>query len=102
MRDKEVDSYGSSLTDICSTNQLCILDGKTKGDRLGNFICFAYNGCSTVDYAITSNILFSDVINFTVHPLSLLSNHFPISFALRTGKFSIQTNSDDFLNSKPQ
>ena len=81
---------------------MCILNGRTKGDRFGNFTCFTYNGCSTVDYAITSNSLFSDVIYFTVHPLSLLSNHCPISFALRTGKFSIQPNSDDFLNSKPQ
>ena len=60
------------------------------------------NGCSTIDYAITSNNLFSDVIYFTVHPLSLLPNHYPISFALRTGKFSIQPNSGGFLNSKPQ
>ena len=102
VRDKGVNSYGKSLIDICCTNQLCILNGRTKGDRFGNFTCFTYNGCSTVDYAITSNSLFSDVIYFTVHPLSLLSNHCPISFALRTGKFSIQPNSDDFLNSKPQ
>ena len=98
MIDKAVNSYGRSLTDICSTNQLCILNGKTKGNRVGNFTCFTYNGCSTVDYAITSNSLFSDVIYFTVHPLSVLSNHCPISFALRTRKFSIQPNSDDFLN----
>ena len=102
VRDKGVNSYGKSLIDICCTNQLCILNGRTKGDRFGNFTCFTYNGCSTVDYAIISNSLFSDVIYFTVHPLSLLSNHGPISFALRTGKFSIQPNSDDFLNSKPQ
>ena len=90
MRDKAVNSYGRSLTDICSTSQLCILDGRTEGDRFANFTCFAYNGCNTVDYAITSNGLFSDVIYFTVHRLSLLSNHFPISFALKTGTFSIQ------------
>ena len=42
------------------------------------------------------------LIYFTVHPLSLLSNHCPISFAFGTGKFSIQPKSDDFLNSKPQ
>ena len=99
--DSGIHMRNSTLT-ICSTNQLCILNGRTKGDRFGNFTCFTYNGCRTVDYAITRNSLFSDVIYFTVHPLSLLANHCPISFALRTGILNIQPNTDDFLNSKLQ
>ena len=44
---------------------------------------FNWNGCSVVDYCVASKELLSDVLSFQVMPLTELSNHCPIWFALK-------------------
>ena len=85
--DKTVNKYGRSLINLCASNNLCILNGRIQGDRFGKFTCHKSNGASVVDYAILSNTLLRKVVYFSVLPLSFLSCHCPISFAIKTNKF---------------
>ena len=99
--DKTVNKYGRSLINLCASNNLCILNGRIQGDRFGKFTCHKSNGASVVDYAILSNTLLRKVVYFSVLPLSFLSCHCPISFAIKTNKFFLDTNkSYKFLESK--
>ena len=63
-----INAYGRALSNMCITNKLCFLNGRTRGDRLGNFTCLTYNGASVVDYAIVGHDVLENIIYFTVHP----------------------------------
>ena len=79
------------------------MNGRTKGDRLGNFTCFTYNGASVVDYAIMGHDVLENILYFTVHPLTLLSNcHCYISFALKTTAFKTDSSRVNFLSDNLQ
>ena len=75
-RDMTSNTYVRVLFDLCITNKFCFLNGRTSGDRLGNFTCFTYNGANIVDYAVVGHDVYENIIYFTVDPLTLLSNHF--------------------------
>ena len=87
---------------MCITDKLCFLNGRTRGDRLGNFTFFTYNGASVVDYAIVGHDVSENIIYFTVHPLTLLSNHCYISFALKTTTFTTDSSRVNFLSDSLQ
>ena len=99
--DTKTNKFGRSLVEILSANSLICLNGRTKGDPLGNFTCFTPKGNSAVDYIILNDDLFNDAVYFKVNPLSYLSGHCPISFALKSGSFCGYTNEDSFLKEKP-
>ena len=99
--DTKTNKSGRSLVEILSANGLICLSGRTKGDPSGNFTCFTPKGNSVVDYVILNDDLFNDVVYFKVNPLSYLSGHCPISFALKSGSFCTYTNEDSFLKEKP-
>ena len=44
-----INVYGRALSSMCITSKLFFLNGRTRGDRFGNFTCFTYNGASAVD-----------------------------------------------------
>ena len=96
-RDVTISVYVRALSNMYITNKLCFLNGRTRGDRLGNFTCFTYNGASIVDYAIVGHDVLENIIYFTVHPLILLSNHCYISFALKITTFTTDSSRDNFL-----
>ena len=94
--------FGRLLVELCSSNNLCILNGRSKGDAKGEFASFNYKGSSVIDYGIVSNSLFQKVVYFKVHKLSFTSSHCPISFAIRTKRFKINDKHDEnFLGKKP-
>ncbi len=70
--------YGRKLIDICIGNRLIILNGRTRGDSLGNFTCVKKNGSSLVDYTIVSQELLKYVSYFTVLRKLDFSDHRPI------------------------
>lgn len=80
-KDKTVNTFGKSLIDLCSMYDLCIVNGRNKGDIDGNFTYVYSNGASTIDYFLTSNSLFKRITNMSVLNCDL-SKHFPISCAL--------------------
>ena len=92
-------TYGKVLSNLCITNKLCFLNGRTRGDRLGNFTCFTYSGASIVDYAVVVHDVFENIIYF---PLTLLSNYCYISFALKTTTFTTDSSGDNFLSDSLQ
>ena len=96
-RDMTINTYGRVLSNMCTANKLCFSNGRTRGDRLGNFTCFTYDGASVVDYAVVGHDVFENIIYFTVHPLTLLSNHCYILFALKTTTFTTDSSRDSFF-----
>lgn len=67
--DSIIDPRGRELLDFCIANKIRILNGRIVGNSTGKFTCFKYNGCSVVDYVLTSerllrNILYMQVNNF--------------------------------------
>ena len=55
--DLTIDTRGKELLELCISNQLRILNGRTCGDSSGKFTCFNYAGNSVVDYFIASERL---------------------------------------------
>ncbi|KAL9982422.1 hypothetical protein ACROYT_G004461 [Oculina patagonica] len=84
-KDHKVNKFGSHLIELCHGFKLRILNGRAKGDRLGDFTCFTPNGVSSIDYAIVSEELLTEIIGFVVSPLTDWSCHCLISFVLKSG-----------------
>ena len=56
--DKALNTYGKLLLNMCSTLNLCILNGMCYGDRQGRYTYFSESGNSVNDYFILSNDLY--------------------------------------------
>ncbi|KAL9972695.1 hypothetical protein ACROYT_G019055 [Oculina patagonica] len=84
-KDHKVNKFGSHLIELCHGFKLRILNSRAKGDRLGDFTCFTPNGVSSIDYAIVSEELLTEIIGFVVSPLTDWSCHCLISFVLKSG-----------------
>lgn len=48
--DKVVDTRGKDILELCISNQLRVLNGRTFGDSTGKYTSFNYAGCSVVDF----------------------------------------------------
>jgi hypothetical protein len=81
-RDIHINTYGKSLAELCCGNELIILNGRTKGDYIGQFTCHTYNGASVVDYTMVSSEMLQSVNHFTVSNITEFSHHCFLSFAL--------------------
>ena len=84
-RDHTVNKFGLELIELCHGLKLRILNGRTKGDRLGDFSCFTPNGVSSIDYVVVSEELLTEIMGFVVSPLKDWSCHCLISFILNSG-----------------
>ncbi|XP_013384075.1 uncharacterized protein LOC106154306 [Lingula anatina] len=82
--DSVINPQGRTLVDLCIASSMKILNGRTIGNSLGYFTCYNRQGCSTVDYAIVSDGLLSDVNFFTIHPIDYLSDHCLLELSIRT------------------
>ena len=80
---KTTNQYGKWLIDLCSDNQMYILNGRTLGDFMGKFTCHTPRGSSVIDYFISSRSLSNTIFNMYVHDLSLLLDHCAISMKLK-------------------
>ncbi len=56
-RDVNVGEWGRELLDLCYGAGLLILNGRTPGDKSGEFICLANGGRSTIDYIASSPVV---------------------------------------------
>ena len=79
--DSESNVYGKQLVDLCKSASLCIVNGRTVGDRDGQFTCMTETGQSVVDYLLISQSLFSQIIDFKVGN-QIISDHFPLEFTV--------------------
>ncbi len=71
------------MLELCIGNNLIALNGRTKGDFLGQFTCHTYNGASVVDYIIGSHDIQSSIVNFSIGNIDELSHHCCLSFVMR-------------------
>ena len=49
-QDETINSFGKSLLTMCTSLDLCIINGTCNRDRLGRFTYISDNGCSVDDY----------------------------------------------------
>ena len=92
-----LNTYGKNLIDLCISSKLCILNGRTTGDRTGKFTCFTNTGQSVVDYNIVSKTLYNRIECFIVHDLYPWSHHCPVSMTINLSlKVNIQDNTKLF------
>ena len=79
-----IDTRGKDLIDLCSGNDLRIVNGRTSGDIFGKKTCFQYNGSSLVDYVIYNKHLLKLIEFLKVFPLlPYLSDHCQISYNIK-------------------
>ena len=83
-RDKIKNEYGKYLTELCSTTNLRILNGRTLGDLYGEFTYCGKLGLSTVDYILASVNMTKDkhIQYMKVQPITFLSDHRPLLLKL--------------------
>ena len=81
--DKIIDHRGKSLIDLCTANDLMIVNGRKIGDFQGKKTCFQYNGSSMVDYIIVNINLFKEIKYLKVEELKPhLSDHCAVTYML--------------------
>jgi hypothetical protein len=80
-------SYGKLLAELCCRNDLILLNGRMKGDHVGQFTCQTYNGASVVDYTIVSSEVMREIKYFTVSEIPHFSHHCFLSFGLETESY---------------
>ena len=81
-QDLSVNTQGRCLLDLCIGSRLRILNGRHKGDSSGKYTCYTPNGCSVVDYVIVSADIQHLISKFSIHPLTMYSDHSPLTFSL--------------------
>lgn len=74
-RDTGHNTFGEKLLKICNATGMIILNGRTRGDQLGNFTSFQSSGCSVVDYIICSDDIISKVDHMLVSAPTKFSDH---------------------------
>jgi hypothetical protein len=65
-RDASVSDWGRELLNLCCDVGLLILNGRTPGDELREFICLANGGRSTVDYIVGSPAIWQTATHLEV------------------------------------
>ena len=73
--DNILNNHGKLLLQICKNCDLLILNGRKKGDSLGNVTFHGRNGVSTVDYIVCDQVLFQNIEFFIVKPPTSISDH---------------------------
>ena len=75
--DITVNNYGKKLNRLCKEYDLVIANGRTPGDRIGNFTCHTSRGDSVVDYFISDHSFFNRLKKLVVHEPVFGSVHSP-------------------------
>ena len=68
----KLNQYGKWLVDLCTDNQMYIVNGRTLGDFIGKFTCHTPRGSSVVDNVISSRSLPNTIFSMYVHDVSLI------------------------------
>ena len=84
-QDLHINSYGEKLIAFSISTQMRILNGKTLGDFQGNVTYIGYNGVSTIDYILASEIFLMRkyIHSLNVEELTSLSDHRPKTLKLK-------------------
>jgi hypothetical protein len=78
--DKVVNSFGLQLLEFCKQHNMYIANGRLEP---GRFTFYGAKGSSVVDYLITNDTCFSNIVYMSVLDLSDMSDHCPVEFKTR-------------------
>ena len=70
-----MNQHGKWLLDLCTDNQMYILNGRTLGNFNGKFTCPTLRRSSVVDYFLASRSLSNIVFSMYVHNINLFSDY---------------------------
>lgn len=76
-KDKEFNQRGNKFIELCDNHNLVILNGRTPGDKDGNFTYISGQGCSVNDLCCVSLDWIDTVCDFKVEN-EIYSDHMPI------------------------
>ena len=80
-----INSHGEKVIKFCKAYDFKILNGRMKGDKIGNFTHVNANkGTSTIDYSLCNQHIYKSVENFMVLPINELSDHSKISTVFKS------------------
>jgi exonuclease III len=83
-QDKNNNSQGTKLLDLCIGNKMRILNGRILGDLEGKYTCHRPSGSSVVDYGIVSEESLKSINTFKVQDyMGNLSDHCLIAATIR-------------------
>lgn len=84
-RDKNVNSFGKSLLNLCVTFDIHLLNGRIDKDIGGEFTNITQSGCSVVDYVVMSSNMVGKVCSFEILNRCDfgLTNHFPVYVSIQ-------------------
>ena len=95
-QDKISDGRGKELIDLCKSLDLTIINGRKTGDPFGAPTSFQWNGNSVIDYAISSQTLFPQIVTFKIGNYKpWISDHCPLHYFFQI-KNPIHTSSETF------
>ena len=77
-----VNQHGKRMLDLCTDNQMYILNGRTLGDFNGKFTCHTPRESSVVDYFLASRSLSNIVFSMYVHYIIFFSDHLLLTMKL--------------------
>ena len=82
--DRTQNSHGIKFTDLCRATGYRILNGRV-GDT-NKYTFLSHNGCSVIDYLITSERNFNSISEFCIDSFNEWSDHSPLYFSLLCNK----------------
>ena len=97
-KDKNINSYGRKLIEICVSHNLRIANGRINGNSLGQMTCYNYKGESVVDYFILDDYLIPNVVSFKILAPLFRSCHSMLRFTLKVDPITIE---EHLLNDLP-
>ena len=95
-KDTGVNSFGRKLIELCKSNGLFIVNGRTPSDQEGEITCVANRGKSVVDYCICSKSVFDFVTDMYVVD-RCESDHFPIVTTFSCQSEEVDEEDDEML-----
>ena len=82
--DTKINTYGRELLSLCKSSKLRIMNGYFNNDiSSGCFTCCTPRGTSLIDYLICDFKFYTSLIDFSLLPLCVDSDHRALTFSLR-------------------
>ena len=95
--DSVINYHGKKVIEFCNTYNLKILNGRSKGDPLGNFTYYDEKlGASVVDYSICNQDFYGHIENVMTLPQNELSDHCKIVTVIKGYIFDDTTVKDTY------
>ena len=91
-QDLKTNCYKRLFLDLLINNKIHILNGRTLGDFKGEYTCIQPTGSSIIDYFITSADICKLISHLTVMPLTIFSDHRPVSLCITLNKSTSHNN----------